>query len=142
MEGINNVKMIISRWYDARHTQGSIFIMEGDFILYKGKCLELAWLDNKQNVSCIQEGIYNAKKEMHKTRGKVFRLLWVRGRSGILMHIGNFVAGKKIDSEGCILPGRYLDDINNDGFIDVVESTIAMNEMWAILPEEFKIHIL
>lgn len=142
MEGINDIRLVIARWYDGNYTQGTMMVIEGDDILYRCKCMELPWVSNQRNVSCIYEGIYNAKKEIHPTRGKVFRLLWVRDRSGILVHIGNYVAGYVKDSEGCILPGKYIADMNNDGYPDVAESRKAMNELWEHLPEKFKVHIL
>lgn len=142
MEGINDTRMIILRHYETDYTRGTILIAKGDEILYKCKDMELPWVSNQVNVSCIYEGIYNAKKEIHETRGKVIRLLWVRGRSGILAHVGNYVAGYKKDSAGCILPGKYIMDINLDGYPDVANSKKAMDEMWEYLPDTFKLHIL
>ena len=134
MEGINDIRLVIVRWYDGNYTQGTMMVIEGDEILYKCKCMELPWVSNQKNVSCIYEGIYNAKKEIHVTRGKVFRLLWVRDREGILIHDGNYVAGYKKDSAGCILPGIYIEDINKDGHPDVAESKKAIDALWDFLP--------
>jgi hypothetical protein len=72
----------------------------------------------------------------------VFWIKDVPGRDGILLHIGNFAAGKKLDTEGCILPGMYFSDINDDGNIDVTGSTTAMNKLLKYLPNEFDLIII
>jgi len=43
---------------------------------------------------------------------------------------------------GCILPGSHFEDINNDGNIDIVESTKTLKELLEILPDTFKLCIL
>jgi len=43
---------------------------------------------------------------------------------------------------GCILPGAFFIDINDDGFIDIVESTKTMKELLEILPKKFKLIIV
>ena len=136
------MKLVISRTYQDNYTTGIMVVFDGDKVLYKACSLELPWLNNQRNVSCIPEGEYNAIKELHQTKGKVFRLLYVRGRSGILIHKGNFVAGYVKDSEGCILPGLYHEDINGDGNMDVAESAKAMDALWDNLPDKFKIVII
>ena len=93
------MKLVISRTYEPNFTLSSIYAMDGEGLLFRCKGIELPWLNNQRNVSCIPEGEYNAIKELHPTKGKVFRLLYVRGRSGILVHKGNFVAGYVKDSE-------------------------------------------
>lgn len=136
------MKLLISRKYQPNFTLGQMIVLNGDEILYKCRCIELPNLNNQRNVSCIPEGEYNAVKELHQTKGKVFRLLYVRGRSGILVHKGNFVAGYVKDSEGCILPGLYHEDINDDGNLDVAESTKAMDALWDVMEDKFKIIII
>jgi len=136
------MKLLISRTYEPNFTLGQILVLDGHELLHRCKCIELPWISNQRNVSCIPEGEYNAIKESHQTKGNVFRLLWVRDRSGILIHKGNYVAGYVKDSEGCILPGNYFDDINNDGNLDVVESTKAMDALWDIMPDKFKVIII
>ena len=73
----------------------------------------------------------------------MFRLKDVPGRVGILIHIGNYAAGTgRIDTKGCILPGRYFVDLNDDGILDVAESTKAMRELWDVLPDKFVLYII
>lgn len=136
------MKLLISRSYEPNYTLGSMYVMNGEQLLHRCKSIELPWLNNKRNVSCIPEGEYNAVKELHQTRGKVFRLPYVRGRTGILVHKGNYVAGYVKDSEGCILPGNYFEDINSDGNLDIAESSKAMDALWDAVDEKFKIVII
>lgn len=72
--------------------------------------LELPYLDNKNNISCIPEGEY----KMIKTDNTKFGICWqitdVPNRLGILIHNGN----THKDIQGCILLGQgvgYLDEI-------------------------------
>ncbi len=142
-KGMQSVhKVIISRSYKDYCTLGSLFVLDGDLLEYRCKTIELPDKGNKREISCIPEGIYNVIKIKHEKFGNCFWVLDVPGRSGILIHIGNYTAGKKTDTEGCILPGMYFTDINSDGFLDVADSTGAMNTLLEILPDKFQLHIL
>ena len=136
------MKLLLSRTYENNFTLGSMFVLDGEKLVHKCKSIELPWLNNQRNVSCIPEGKYNVIKDYSNKRGNVFRLLWVRDRSGILIHVGNFVAGYVKDSEGCILPGNYFIDLNDDGNLDVAESQLAMNTLWQLLPDKFKLIVI
>jgi len=132
------MKLLISRTYYDNFTLGSMFVLNGEELLHRCKSIELPWLNNQRNVSCVPEGTYNVIKDYNINK---FRLLWVRDRSGILIHVGNFVAGYHKDSEGCILPGNYFYDLNDDGMLDIAESAMAMNSLWQVLPDRFKLII-
>lgn len=69
--------------------------------LYICDSLELPWRDNQLEISCIPEGTYTIKGEMHPSKGKIIRVFDVPKRSGILIHAGNDVS----EILGCILPG-------------------------------------
>lgn len=82
--------------------------------------LELPNKHNQRNVSSIPTGEYNAERITRGSNGKGVILLHnVPGRSSILIHLGNFYS----DIEGCILVGSRFKDVNNDGIVDVIEST-------------------
>lgn len=121
-----NKKLLLSRTYKPNLTMSSVYALNGEELLYRCKALELPWLNNQRNVSCVPEGEYWTIKEISPTRGKIFRLLYVHGRSGILFQKGNFVAGYVKDSEGCVLPGLYFTDLNDDGNLDVADSGKAV----------------
>ena len=122
-------------------TKGLFLVYDEDSLIYHCVCLELPDLGNQHFTSCIKEGTYLCKQEYSDKFKYHYRLYDVPGRSGVLMHIGNYAAGKKIDTEGCILPGLYFADINADGNTDVAESTKAMIKLLSILPKEFMLKI-
>jgi hypothetical protein len=134
--------LIISRDYRPEETRGTIFVMEKGRILFNCLSLELPEKGNQQNVSCCLPGKYPAKKVKNEKGKIVFLLFNVPGRTGIEMHPGNFAAGLKVDTKGCILPGIRYTDINGDGYIDITDTTIAMDILISLLPEEFTIYIL
>ena len=137
------MKAIISRTYNNNETLGTLMIMEGERPIFNCKTIELPDLGNQQNVSCIPEGKYDVIRHNSPTKGEVFWVLDVPGRSNILFHIGNFVSGLgKRDSKGCILPGKYFVDINNDGLIDIAESSVMMRKLLETLPDKFELHII
>lgn len=136
------MKLLISRSYGQNSTLGSLFVMNGNEKVFECKTIELPDKNNQHNISCIPEGIYVVNKITSPTKGKCFLVLGVKDRSAVEIHIGNYAAGKKVDTLGCILPGMRFIDMNKDSFIDVAESTIAMKKLLEILPDTFKLYIL
>jgi hypothetical protein len=99
--------------------------------------LELPWLNNQINVSCIPSGNYLAKKYNSPLHGEVILLINVDGRSFVEIHSGNFTR----QILGCILVGdgiKYLDD---DGIPDVTNSRNTLKKLLTLLPEEFDLTI-
>ena len=136
------MKVVISRTYGNTETRGHLVVFNGHNKLLELVTIELPDNGNQRGVSCIPEGIYDTIKIVRPNGDPAFLLLDVPGRDKIEIHKGNYVAGKKVDSEGCILPGVYFTDINDDGFIDVAESTVAMNRLMNTLPDRFKLYII
>lgn len=88
--------------------------------------LELPWLDNQKNISCIPTGEYNYIKRVSPGKGyEVIELVDVPDRAYIQIHLGNYTR----QIEGCILPGTGLKDIDRDGVIDVTNSEEAFNQI-------------
>jgi hypothetical protein len=139
--GKNIWKMVISRQYSQFDTKGGIAIFQGHELMYRCKAIELPWNGNQHDVSCIPEGTYPCSKIVSPTKGKCFLVHDVPDRDSIEIHIGNYVAGGKIDSKGCILPGIYFSDLNKDGYSDIGDSTPAMNKLLSVLPDEFTLII-
>lgn len=143
----------IERVYLDSVTPGSMFPrsirVEQDIVC---KTLELPWRENNMSsdptmASCVPEGIYLFRKEPPKAgRNYVyFRAVHVPARnwepafkaSNILIHVAN-----RVDQLlGCIAPGGRHADINNDGIIDVVDSTKKMLWLAANLPDYFELEI-
>ena len=94
--------------------------------------LELPWRDNAPNLSCIPPGDYQT--ELIKARRSIAGRQWlyfvknVQGRSGILIHAGNFAGdpqkGLKRNSWGCPLLGLSHGVI--DGQAAVLNSRLAV----------------
>ena len=89
--------------------QGTIgILLDREFLLCY--TIELPWRDNKRNISCIPTGEYQVVPYTSRKFGRVFHVLDVPNRSGILIHSGNVAGDKnkgyKTHSYGCILPGR------------------------------------
>jgi hypothetical protein len=136
------MKVLIKRTYSGTETQGSLSVFDdNNVVVFECKTLELPSKGNKKQVSCIEEGVYEIHKITSMTKGKCFSVENVHGRSAVLIHKGNYAAGKKVDTQGCILPGMRFTDINADGFIDVAESTVAMDKLLELLPVKFELTI-
>jgi len=117
---------------EPKQTIGVFYLLgTNDSVIAKWDCLELPWLDNQRRVSCIPTGTYKARKHNSPKFGESLWLQDVPNRSEILVHKGNY----HFDILGCILIGRFLKDINNDGLIDVVESTKAIKELLSYLKD-------
>lgn len=100
--------------------------------------LELPYLENQFQISCIPKGEYNVEKRNSTKYKDHFHILDVPDRSYILIHAGNY----KTHTKGCVLVGRTLKDINKDGFRDVTSSKDTMKKLNEILPNTFRLTIL
>lgn len=100
--------------------------------------LELPWVDNKQNISCIPIGIYTVVKRTSDKYGLHFHIKDVSDRSYILIHQANFIDQLR----GCIAVGDKLTDINGDGLRDVTNSKSTMNKLLNVLPNSFQLEIV
>ena len=102
--------------------------------------LELPWKNNEEDVSCIPAGMYFAYIDKNTIKGKlpVIRFKSVKGRSGILIHVGNTAGtvsdGFKSDVGGCILVGQRNGVIGEQKA--VLESKGAMEELLQIVKDE------
>ena len=126
---------LIRRLENEYQIIGSFYTDAGIFLCYT---LELPWLNNARNISCILKGIYRVKKRWSAKYGWHFILQDVYGRSLILIHFGNFNS----DTKGCILVGKELTDINKDSFLDVTQSKATIAYLLEIMPDEFNLEIL
>ena len=71
--------------------------------------LELPWRNNTPFISCIPCGEYQCELVSTRKYKKVYQVLDVPGRTGILIHWGNWAGDKskglRSNVEGCILLG-------------------------------------
>lgn len=102
--------------------------MSGDQIFMEFKTVELPWLNNQNQVSCIPVGIYEWELYESPRHGTVLLLKGVPNRTYIEVHIGNFTR----EIRGCILIGLSHKDIDYDDIIDVKDSGAAMRSLLAL----------
>ena len=131
-------KLLITRTHEnSKQTIGQMLVFEGEKVLFGCNTLELPYLDNQRNISCIPVGVYRCRKRVSPKFGLCFIVEDVPGRSYILIHRGNFYS----DIRGCILVGKGFKDVNKDGIIDVVYSTATVKNLLKILPDSFELEI-
>lgn len=92
------MELELIRMYQKAGTNGSL-------CLVVCQTIELPWLRNKRNISCVPEGRYELKKGMTQKRGLHIRLKDVPDREGILIHPANDAAR---ELKGCIAPVTML----------------------------------
>ena len=87
--------------------------------------LEPPWLENKPEVSCIPEGIYDIEKINSPKFGIIFDVLNVPGRAEIrFAHIGN----TKRDTEGCVLVGSSIVEFEEWKLLGIGGSRLALGK--------------
>lgn len=97
--------------------------------------LEETWLNNIPNESCIPAGCYKAVKHNSHKFGDVWKILNVTNRTDILLHCGNF----EVDTEGCILVGKYF--FGDKGKKGISDSKETLKMLKSLLPNEFMLTI-
>lgn len=119
------MKLLLERYsHEKKQTIGKLYLLRNDgSVIDDWHSLELPWLDNQKNISCIPKGIYKAKKHVSPRFGNSLWIQDVPNRSEILIHLANYFS----DLRGCIAIGVDLKDLNNDGHIDLVQSRKAIN---------------
>lgn len=105
------------RTYHSQGTNGEIWI-GGKFVCY---AIELPWLDNVRNISCIPEGTYVLAKRYSKKFKWHLLVKEVTNRSEILFHPANDVM---TELRGCIAPVSRISGIGKG-----VQSVIAFNKL-------------
>lgn len=129
------MKIEVVRVYLETETVGS-WLVDGVCL---AKTLELPWKENQRSISCIPEGVYEVRKELTSPKHEYphFRIYDVPGRSGILVHKITYVK----DLRGCIGVGKAFADLNKDGVPDIIQSGIALQELYDSLPNLFQLTI-
>lgn len=132
------MKVAIDRLTEGeKQTEGLLTVFLDDKKIFNCYSLELPWLDNQHQVSCIPKGTYNVEKRYSTKYKHHFHVLDVPNRSYILIHNGNY----NWHTKGCILVGKTLTDINKDGLRDTTSSVETLNKLNEILPNTFKLTI-
>jgi len=122
LAGMAMPTLILKRLYLDNVTIGILRSPEEDF---NACTLELPWLANQRNISCIPQGTYECKYRKSPKNGDVFELEGVKNRSFIQVHAGNF----KYQTQGCILIGKTIGYYNADSIPDVGSSKSALDNL-------------
>jgi hypothetical protein len=113
--------LLLHRAYFKEGTNGTLFSSDA-FICHT---IELAWRNNKRNISCIPEGVYEIAPRFSKRFEHHIIIKNIRNRSFILFHPAN---NAQRDLLGCIAPVSYLSGIGKG-----VYSKDAMDKLLALL---------
>ena len=95
------MELILHRAYFPTGTNGAIYLAS----LKVCNSIELPWLDNLKQSSCIPEGRYRLEQRSNPHFGWHLHLLDAAGREGILVHPAN---NALLELKGCIAPVTLL----------------------------------
>ncbi len=127
-------KLTIIRAHKRKDCTLSV-VIAGDFVC---KMLELPWLGNQKNVSCIPVGNYRAKKRISPNKQyEVIEYMFVPNRAYIQIHKGNYTR----QLLGCQLAGVEFIDLDGDGVPDITSTGDTLEKLLSLLPKEFTIEI-
>lgn len=122
-----------------KQTEGVLYLIKDNKIIFECKTLELPWLNNNRRVSCIPAGKYKAIKHVSPRLGRSLWIQNVPNRSEILIHRANYVH----QLLGCIALGNKHIDINKDGLMDVANSTSTVNKLLDLIEgKEIEVEII
>lgn len=107
-------------------------------ILFNFVSLELPYLENKKQISCVPAGTYRAYKTKSPSKGNVLYIQNVSGRSSILVHVGNYSK----DTKGCILVGKNIDFSEGINEHFITSSKITMDKILELCENELFIKII
>ena len=132
-------KLLIERYsHSERQTIGNLIgLSESGHSLFTCDTLELPWLNNCKQISCIPTGRYLVKKRYSKKFKNHLHITNVEDRSYILIHAGNYYT----DILGCVLVGR-LRFINSDDIIDVGSSKKTLKKLLTFVEESIELDII
>lgn len=97
--------------------------------------VELPWLDNHPQTSCIPNGTYNVINYDSPKHGSVWQIMNVPNRSNIEIHAANTIR----DLLGCVGTGDSMGTV--DGLPAVMNSVKTLAYLKIVLPEVFKLVI-
>lgn len=127
--------LTIDRKYYNDCTVSRVTIEGSDFQCFM---LELPWLENQQNISCIPEGEYQIFKRLSPSKGiVVMEYRDVPNRTDIQIHTGNYTR----QILGCQLPGNGVKWLDADGIPDVTKSGDTFDKLMSLLPDECTVTI-
>ena len=133
MEKTKSKKVILQRvWMDENQSTGSLIVLDDlRQPIYINPCIERGDRNNEQNVSNVPTGTYPLVWENSPKFGMVWELKDVPNRSECKIHAANM--WNQIN--GCIAPGTYLGELNDDGYYDTLASGDALKRFHLALED-------
>ena len=121
---LTNKRVILQRvWMDENQSTGSLIVLDKfRQPIYISPCIERGDRNNERNVSNVPTGTYPLVWESSPKFGMAWELKDVPGRSECKIHAANLWD----QINGCIAPGTYLGELNNDGYYDTLASGDAL----------------
>lgn len=128
----------LDRTHHISQTLGAFVAKRGDKTIFECDTIELPWMDNKPQISCIPEGVYTVVYRESKKYPQHYHILKVPNRDFILIHQANFVGSlnpktRKPDLLGCIGVGDGYNDITGDGVVELLKSNPTLKKMIAAI---------
>lgn len=118
---MKTVKLIRS-WTDHNQTTGTLMVIDeekGGQPIFMCPCIERGDRNNQKNISSVPQGVYPLVLEWSpRFETNLWELKEVPNRSECKIHPSNYWD----QLNGCIAPGRYLSDMDGDGYMDVTSS--------------------
>lgn len=101
--------------------------------------LELPWMYNEVNISCVPEGVYEYEKRISPGKKyEVIELKGVPGRTYIQVHAGNYTR----QILGCVLVGNAILYLDRDSIPDVANSMNTLSKLLKIAPDTGTIEVI
>lgn len=132
-------RITLTRLESTDHGTFGTFVVPSDEYLEYFYSGELPWRENRTGISCIPVGLYKVDRvDWLKKNKKVFMVLNVKGRGGILIHSANYMGdslkGFKTQLMGCIALGERLGQM--EGQKALLLSSPAIRRFEALLNGE------
>lgn len=129
---ISNTATLTRGKDDGKETLGTLTV-KANGATFTCDTLELPWLNNQHNISCIPKGPYQVEytySPLHKKY--TYQIMNVPNRDGIRLDVANYAS----QLLGCVALGNALKDINGDGELDVINSTLTNNSLIGFLNKQ------
>ena len=113
------MKIKITRTQETANCTFGLIELDG---LHIGVTLELPWLNNQNNISCIPLGNYKCNRHSSLKFGTVWEIMNVANRNEILIHAGNLPH----ETHGCVLVGAARGIVNKEKGIISSKDTLKI----------------
>jgi len=129
------MEIILQRYkYDINQTTGTLTVLDQNgWPVFTCPCIERGWRNNQKNISSVPPGEYRLVLEWSpRFQMNLWELKGVPGRAECKIHASNYWH----QLNGCIAPGAYLKNLNEDKYMDVAASRRALNDFHRVMGSE------